>query len=221
MLLMLKTNQIMVRPFQDQEIRQRTSDSYFNATDLLTIYNKQKSEKKLMNNFLRSEPVNRFIEALADDLNKDSKYALKRIMPKDLYTTKKGKYGGTWMHPYLFMKFAMWINPVFEVQVIKWLYDNLINARHQAGDYYKEMGSAIRDYLLEKGINANPLAYKREADFINELVFGVAGFNQRKRSTEEQLKKLSQLQKANIRLLKANISTQERWNKLRDFSQLL
>jgi hypothetical protein len=218
---MLKTNQIMVRPFQDQEIRQRTSDSYFNATDLLTIYNKQKSEKKLMNNFLRSEPVNRFIEALADDLNKDSKYALKRIMPKDLYTTKKGKYGGTWMHPYLFMKFAMWINPVFEVQVIKWLYDNLINARHQAGDYYKEMGSAIRDYLLEKGINANPLAYKREADFINELVFGVAGFNQRKRSTEEQLKKLSQLQKANIRLLKANISTQERWNKLRDFSQLL
>lgn len=218
---MLKTNQIMLRPFQNKEIRQRTSDSYLNATDLLNIYNKGTKEKKLMGNFIRSEQVKEFIEALADDLNKDSKYALTHIMSNDLYAAKKGVNGGTWMHPYLFMKFAMWINPVFEVQVIKWLYDNLINARHQAGEYYKEMGSALRDYLLENGTGSNPLFYKKEADFINGLVYGVAGHNQRKRSDEEQLKKLTQLQKANIKLLHTNIPTRERWEKLRDFSRLL
>lgn len=34
--------------------------------------------------------------------------------------------GGTWMHPILFVKFAMWLNPRFEVQVIKFVYDQML-----------------------------------------------------------------------------------------------
>ena len=35
----------------------------------------------------------------------------------------RGKYGGTWMHPYLFVKFAMWLDPNFMLMGIK-LYDD-------------------------------------------------------------------------------------------------
>lgn len=207
----------MIRPFQNKEIRQRTQDGYFNATDLLSIYNRKTNSKKMMAEFLRNSQTNEFLEALADDL----KYENSHIIPSDLYTTKKGKNGGTWMHPYLFMKFAMWINPVFEVQVIRWLYDNLINARHQAGDYFKDMTKALQNRMLKDGINQNPLEYTKEINFINRLVFGSEAKNQRKRANEEKLYKLSQLQKANTKLLDKGFSRDVRWERLRDFSEVL
>lgn len=33
--------------------------------------------------------------------------------------------GEVWMHPSLFIKFAMWLDPKFELDVIKTVYDNL------------------------------------------------------------------------------------------------
>lgn len=218
---MLKTNQLVLRKFYNKEIRQRTQDSYFNATDLLNIYNKDNNDKKLMNNFLRSNPVKEFMEALADELNSQPKYALKRILPNDLYSTKKGVNGGTWMHPYLFLKFAMWINPKFEVQVIKWIYDNLILFRHEAGDYFKEMMNSLQKRLLKDGINGNPLVYSREINFINSLVFGSMSINQRKRASEDQLKKISMLQKANMKLLDMGLDRPTRWERLRDLSEVI
>lgn len=47
------------------------------------------------------------------------------------------------MHPILFVKFAMWINPRFEVQVIKFVYDQMIEYRKKSGDAYKELAAAI------------------------------------------------------------------------------
>lgn len=40
------------------------------------------------------------------------------------------------MHPILFVKFAMWLNPRFEVQVIKFVYDQMLKYRNDAGDAY-------------------------------------------------------------------------------------
>ena len=48
-----------------------------------------------------------------------------------------------WMHPFLFIDFAMWINPTFKVTVIKFVYDELINYRNEAGDAYREMAITI------------------------------------------------------------------------------
>jgi hypothetical protein len=47
------------------------------------------------------------------------------------------------MHPFLFIDFAMWINPKFKYEVIKFVYDRLIQYRNDAGDAYKEMAKAI------------------------------------------------------------------------------
>ena len=48
-----------------------------------------------------------------------------------------------WMHPFLFIDFAMWISPSFKYDVIKFVYDELINYRNEAGDAYGEMAITI------------------------------------------------------------------------------
>lgn len=59
------------------------------------------------------------------------------------YLSSRGKNGGTWMHPILFIDFAMWINPSFKYDVIKFVYDEMIRYRNEAGDAYRELSSAI------------------------------------------------------------------------------
>src|SRR5690606_15811952 len=85
-----------------------------------------------IDDFLRLDSTTSFIDALRDDFDnaEDSRY----LQP---YLSTRGKNGGTWMHPYLFIDFAMWVNPKFKVQVIKFVYDELIKYRHNAGDNYK------------------------------------------------------------------------------------
>ena len=48
-----------------------------------------------------------------------------------IYTKKRGKNGGTWMHPYLFIDFAMFLSAEFKLQCIKWLHDNLLILRDE------------------------------------------------------------------------------------------
>jgi hypothetical protein len=40
----------------------------------------------------------------------------------DIYETKEGRYGGTWVCKELAVKLAAWISPAFEVQVMRWAY---------------------------------------------------------------------------------------------------
>ena len=51
------------------------------------------------------------------------------------------------MHPLLFIDFAMWLNPVFKVKVLKFVYDQLIKYRNEAGDAYRELGAAIHSIV--------------------------------------------------------------------------
>lgn len=79
--------------------------------------------------------------------------------PKEGYVkskASKGKNAGTWMHPYLFIKFAMWLSPKFEVKVINFVYDKLIEFRNESGENYKEYASAINKWHYRKfGIPAD------------------------------------------------------------------
>ena len=73
------------------------------------------------------------------------------------------------MHPILFVKFAMWLNPRFEVQVIKFVYDQMLKYRNDVGDAYKELGSAISKIVSKKFM---PAAMCKIAKAINCIVFG-------------------------------------------------
>lgn len=91
--------------------------------------------------------------------------------------------GGTWMHPILFVKFAMWLNPRFEVQVIKFVYDQMLKYRNDAGDAYKELGTSIGKIVSKKFM---PVAMCKVAKAINYVVFGKHEHEMRNKQGEEE-----------------------------------
>ncbi|MCF7886353.1 MAG: KilA-N domain-containing protein [Candidatus Marinimicrobia bacterium] len=237
----MKTNQIMKRElpitgltgevYNKTTIRQRTKDGYFNATDLLKIYNKATGSKKKMNNFLRKQETEDFSNVIenneyAKERNNDLlvqniKDANKRVLfqrgegedqhlltetktgqvgiKKKAYEKARGRNGGTWLHPYLFLDFAMWLSPEFKYQAIKWIYDNLVKFRVQSGDHFKDMCKAIAKNYYDRFDKKPPREiYKAEALEIKKLV-GLDEGQDWNNATEKQLKLRDRLQKANTK----------------------
>ena len=131
----MKTNAIMLRPMGVFTVEQRTKDGMFNATNLLRQWNESTGEKKEVTKFFENDNTKEFISALMKEENLNTQ--------NSAYLKSRGKNGGTWMHPILFIKFAMWLNPRFEVQVIKFVYDQMIKFRNDAGDAYRELSSSV------------------------------------------------------------------------------
>jgi len=151
----------------------------FNATSLLKQYNKGKRGKEV-SAFLRNASTIEFINAIQDSEQLDTRNVVT--------TTRGGKTDiqGTWMHPYLFIDFAMWINPEFKVKVIKFVYDNLIQNRKLAGTNYSLLASSG---MKLKGYNFSEIAVAMQW-----IVFGVKGKNLRQTASEEQLRELYELE---------------------------
>lgn len=203
----MKTNLVMKRPMGQFEVLQRTQDSYFDANALLSQWNGVKGNpQRAMSRFFESENVKSFIEALEDDLSQSAEMQFGDIqVVKEIKgrNTAKGKTKDqVWMHPYLFIKFAMWLNPRFEVQVIKFVYDELIKNRHLAGDNYNVLTSAIAT-LPDSD-------YKQVAMAIQWIVFNRTGKNLRQSATQDQLREISEIEHSlafsiNMGLIKNNM----------------
>lgn len=187
----MKTNQILTRKMGDFNVNQRTSDEMFNATELLKQWNESINavgrKGKRIDDFLKIDSTQDFLSALKEEIlnTEDSRHL-------DLYKSSKGKNGGTWMHPILFIKFAMWINPRFEVKVIKFVYDELIKNRHDAGDNYKLLTIAVSKIVTKPFL---PMAIQNIAKAINYVVFNKHESGIRNtQASEESLKQLSNLE---------------------------
>jgi hypothetical protein len=187
----MKTNQILTRKMGDFNVNQRTSDEMFNATELLKQWNESINavgrKGKRIDDFLKIDSTQDFLSALKEEIlnTEDSRHL-------DLYKSSKGKNGGTWMHPILFIKFAMWINPRFEVKVIKFVYDELIKNRHDAGDNYKLLTIAVSKIVTKPFL---PMAIQNIAKAINYVVFNKHESGIRNtQASEESLKQLSSLE---------------------------
>lgn len=212
----MTTNVILTRRLSSFDLLQRTSDKYFNATKFLEAFNKGTGRNKNLNDFWVNKTTKDFIEVLQKDMisNYGDSHDLKS------YTTTRGNNGGTWMHPYLFMKFCFWLSPEIELMAIKFIYDNLIDFRMQAGDHYKEMCEAIATRYLEiRGEKADPLVFIEEANRLNILVFGNPK-GQRNQASEEQLNLMNMLQKLNIKLINAKTQKEQRLKKLIEAKEL-
>ena len=157
----MKTYQVMLRPMGCFSVEQRTKDGMFNATALLKQWNESAGEKKEIKKFFENQNTKEFISALIEEENLNGE--------KSAYLTSRGKYsGGTWMHPILFVKFAMWLNPRFEVKVIKFIYDQMIAYRNEAGDAYRELSMAVAKIVTP---NFMASAMRQTAEAINWCVF--------------------------------------------------
>jgi hypothetical protein len=213
---MLKTNQIMLRQLDGVKISQRTKDSFFNATEMLQYYCELTGSKKRFKDFWENQNTNEFSEALKQEILNGDKTA-----DLEIVETTRGRGGCTWMHPYLFVKFCFWLSPKFEVKVIKWVYDNLIDFRHEVGDYYKEMCKAISETYHEwYGRNPDPLIYIKEAHLLNFLVFGSQHGKQRNEADVNQLELMNKLQKLNISMIYNKTSKDIRYKKLSEFAAM-
>jgi hypothetical protein len=160
------------------QVTQRTKDGMFNATTLLKQWNETKGMKKDVKDFLVNKNTKEFIsELISQNYNRGN----------SPYLSTRGKNGGTWMHPYLFIKFAMWINPKFELQVIKFVHDELIKYRHEAGDNYLILGQSLQKLDKQN--------YKEVATAINYIVFNKKSKDLRQTATAEQLTELTDVEK--------------------------
>jgi len=204
----MKTSVVMTRVMNGIQVRQDSKDGFFNSNDLITTYNKNFGESKMIHNYIANDSTRRTLTALAKAENDNTWNSAEEYM--GFIRTKRGKYGGTWMHPYLFVDFAMWLSPEFKVTVIKWVYDNLIKFRIEAGNGFKEVNQA----LFESKPNSAPFDYANEAKMINKIVFGDSSAGQRNGATEEQLDLLKTLQKADIKLIEEGKDYFERFQEL-------
>ena len=150
-----------------------------------------------MSKFLEMDTTKEFISALSKD---ESQRANMLIAENQLIirvkgrTTKNGKTPDkVWMNPILFIKFAMWINPTFEVKVLRFVYDEMIRYRNEAGDAYKELSSAVmkivpKDYM--------PKAMKKIGEALNWIIFnGHEKLLRNKHGDERKQRELWQLEK--------------------------
>lgn len=157
----MKTNQEMIRPMGEFRVVQRTKDGFFNATELLKQWNVSNNSKKELKHYFENQSANELINTIVERENLNSR--------NSAYLSSRGKNGGTWMHPILFIDFAMWINPSFKYDVIKFVYDEMIKFRNLAGDAYPSMCRAVRSIMPESIFREK---VKDLARSLNIIVYG-------------------------------------------------
>lgn len=188
----MKTSVNMIRKLGQFDVVQRTKDGMFNATILIQQWNHATGQKKQISDFIRLSQTREFIEELNKEIESqtgispDGDNQVVAIIKGR--NTKQGKTSDqSWYHPYLFIKFAMWLNSRFEVQVIKFVYDQLITFRNDAGDSYNGLTSAVQKF--------QNIDYPQLAKGLNWIIFGRHESGIRQTATIEQLMELVDLQK--------------------------
>lgn len=189
----MKTSVTMTRRMGQFEVLQRTKDGFFDANALLRQWNANEGNADLrISKFMNQQKVVEFIEALKGELREGANQPIGDYQLLINVKGRRDKRGvkapdQVWMHPYLFVKFAMWLNPRFEVKVVKFVYDQLIQYRHLAGDNYN---------VLAKAIAVLPdVDYPQVARALNWIVFNRHARDIRNTATPQQLQDLDELQR--------------------------
>lgn len=170
----MKTNVILTRKMGEFDVLQRTSDGFFNASILMKQWNNDSGQKKNVNHYLDNSSTKEFIQAIIndDDNIRNSEKPTNHVLTKSKSKTNKDgskEVGEIFMSPLLFIDFAMWLNPAFKVKVLKFVYDQLIKYRNDAGDAYNEMTSSIKKIVQPHFVSD---AIRNVAKAINHVVYG-------------------------------------------------
>jgi hypothetical protein len=212
----MKTNVIMNRPMGDLIVNQRTSDGMFNATALLNQWNKTNNVLKKIGHFFSLRQTDDFLKVLINEENLhgrnhdlDDNQAIKTIKGKNTNTGREPDI--VWMHPYLFIKFAMWLNPKFEYFVIKFVYDSLIELRKVSADLYIELCNATNWYFINNyNKEATMEHYTINAKIIQQLVLGkIVKGNPWQDANEKELRLRTDLQKILISCYNKNMTMEK------------
>lgn len=142
-----------------------------------------------MGDYLRLKETREFVKALMEEPEfKDGNSRLLesddyKDFPKSIVVVTRGKNGGTWMTPLMFLDFAMWLNPAFKVKVLKFVQDEMIKYRNEAGDAYNKLGSAVSKIVRKDFM---PQAMQKVGEALNWIVFNEHERNIRNQYGEEK-----------------------------------
>lgn len=153
---------------------QRTSDGYFNGNELIRQWNLSYGKKKTVKEYLSLKDTKSFSETIQcrESPTRESSDAENQMVifyeKKGRNTSKGRTKDETWMHPLLFIDFAMWINPEFKYDVLKFVSDQMLHYRNEAGEAYKAMSTSVSKIVKDnmKGLMPNI------AKALNHIVFG-------------------------------------------------
>lgn len=169
-------------------VSQRTKDGFFNATALLKAWNSRSMSERKMDNYFQSEKTKEFINTI---MARENLHTPKLVYVKS--RASRGDSAGTWMHPMLFIDFAMWLNPAFKYDVLRFVYDQMIAYRNEAGDAYRELSSAVAKIVAP---NFMQTAMRQLAQAINYCVFNEHETAIRnKRGEESKMRRLFELER--------------------------
>lgn len=139
----MKTEVMMIRELGDIKVRQSNQTEMFNVTDLVNGYNEVRRSmglpEKRLDNYWRADSTQEFLEALEHELSlntsksRELELSLNGCNSTELKITRKGKFGGTYVAPEVFVDIAMWLNPSFKAKVMIWVSDNLLGVRNTTG----------------------------------------------------------------------------------------
>jgi len=216
----MKTNQILTRKMGNYDVVQRTEDGYFDGNALLRQWNKDINHtRRDMDEFLGQKSTKEFISTIIGREKPKSENAEFGNYQVVIKGKKRAlKEGGSlpasiWMHPILFIDFAMWINPSFKYDVLKFVQDELIRYRNDAGDAYREMATHVAK-LVEKPLMQ--AAMKDVAKALNYIVYNNhEPMMRNKQAHETSLREMVELERDIVKLI--HFGFIKTYNALRDY----
>lgn len=164
----------------DSAVEQRKKDGYINATKLCNVHNERTGEGKLPKHWLENKGAKSIIEKLS----------VVSGIPLSLLiqVNRGGKAQGTWIHPRLAVRFTMWLDEEFSLQV-----EDLVQAwikndadrkakqspwgkvREEGMETRREFTDAIQDYVErhpQLPEDSKKYLYARATDDTYMVLFG-------------------------------------------------
>ena len=147
----------------DGQVMQFNSDSWFNATIAADAFGKD------LSNWVRSPETIEYIQELNS------------VESTDFIITKKGRNGGTWIHPDLTVLFARWCSVKFAVWCDQYMKASLqgrsadadkILSRKEAAIGAKVMFDMLKVSRDESGKETKHFHYANEAKLVNFALTG-------------------------------------------------
>lgn len=152
--------------------------------------------------------TDRYMEALARNLS--AKQPGRPLAKTDLAARRRGRPGGTWIHPKLVVAFARWLSDDFaawcDMQIDSVLYgasceQEQARLRHEAAASFKVMQEILRDSREADGKTTAAHHYANEARLISWAVIGASGKLDRHSLGADELDLLARVEERNAVLI--------------------
>ncbi len=192
----------MERELMGMVVRQNHKTCMLCANDLHSVGNSARNisgfSKKQMASYFNLESTRELINEIC---------LIDNLKSEEVKKSERGKSGGTWVHPVLFVDMAMWYSPELKVRIIKWVVDGLLDARDESGNEFKAMMTELTKCFPDE--MSDPSKYIAVSRSIAAACRVGLGKDKWQQATEDQLKLRKKIQESAVLLadMSPNVGT--------------